>query len=78
MRLIRNIIKNTILLSLSILIVNPMSVLAQDMSSAQSEADRAREERSKRDGQRTKKSQAVSKSVYEKMWSSVKLHNYRK
>ena len=65
MRLIRNIIKNTILLSLSILIVNPMSVLAQDMSSAQSEADRAREERSKRDGQRTKKSQAVSKSVYE-------------
>ena len=44
MRLIRNIIKNTILLSLSILIVNPMSVLAQDMSSAQSEADRAREE----------------------------------
>ena len=44
-----------------------MSVLAQDMSSAQSEADRAREERSKRDGQRTKKSQAVSKSVYEKI-----------
>ena len=42
MRLIRNIIKNTILLSLSILIVSPMSVLAQDMSSAQSEADRAR------------------------------------
>jgi outer membrane protein assembly factor BamD (BamD/ComL family) len=67
MRLIRNIIKNTILLSLSILIVSPMSVLAQDMSSAQSEADRAREERSKRDGQRTKKSQAVSKSVYEKI-----------
>ena len=68
MRLFRNILKNTVLISLSLVLIAPIAEKQSfAQSSAQSEADRAREERDKRDGQKTKKSQAVSKSVYEKI-----------
>ena len=68
MRLFRNILKNTVLISLSLVLIAPIAEKQSfAQSSAQSEADRAREERNKRDGQKTKKSQAVSKSVYEKI-----------
>ena len=68
MRFIRNILKNTVLISLSLVLIAPIAEKQSfAQSSAQTEADRAREERNKRDGQRTKKSQAVSKSVYEKI-----------
>ena len=68
MRLFRNILKNTVLISLSLILIAPIAEKQSfAQSSAQSEADRAREERNKRDGQKTKKSQAVSKSVYEKI-----------
>jgi len=68
MTFVKKSFKNTLILSVLMIMVSPLiidNVSAQ--SSAQSEADRAREERNKRDGQRTKKSQAVSKSVYEKI-----------
>ena len=68
MRFIRNILKNTVLISLSLVLIAPIAEKQSfAQSSAQTEADRAREERNKRDGQKTKKSQAVSKSVYEKI-----------
>ena len=68
MTFVKKSFKNILILSVAMIMVSPLiieNVSAQ--SSAQSEADRAREERNKRDGQRTKKSQAVSKSVYEKI-----------
>ena len=68
MTFVKKSFKYTLILSVVMIMVSPLiieNVSAQ--SSAQSEADRAREERNKRDGQRTKKSQAVSKSVYEKI-----------
>ena len=68
MTFVKKSFKNTLIFSVAMIMASPLiieNVSAQ--SSAQSEADRAREERNKRDGQRTKKSQAVSKSVYEKI-----------
>jgi hypothetical protein len=67
MTFVKKSFKNTLILSVLMIMVSPLiieNVSAQ--SSAQSEADRAREERNKRDGQRTKNHKQLVKVFMKK------------